>query len=277
MRHSQPTQQTTHSTNDNVDQSVRPQILEHPSFRLPWRASHTSESSDLQLLPPIRNTEYDLRLRTCFWWRCSCHRYPSHQDDQQVSGRQGNTAQGGSLELRGTSMRRMRQEVLIHSRNCFQVVCLSNSIRYKIKDKMTEEVTKNVGHLVLKVLCCNQGVQELSSPFNHSMNFATASSQMSIVIKGLLQVIDRLVPWFCSSINKDTDFRLRVKSEGVSGTWGRPIPSVYVQWHWRANDENWSSSDSWPSGQEWFEPGPDCWGHSRGEGQVEVWGQQRVG
>ena len=208
MRHSQPMRQTIHSTNNDVDQLVQPQILEHLS--LPWRASHTSESSNLQLSPPIWNTEYDLQLRTCFWWRCSCHRYPSRQDDQQVSGRQGNTAQGGGLELRSTGMRRMRQEVPIHSRNCFQVVCLSNSIRYKIKDKMTEEVTENVGHLVLKVLCCNQGVQELSSPFNHSMNFATASSQTSVVIKGLPQVIDRLVPWFCSSINKDTDFRLWV-------------------------------------------------------------------
>ena len=205
MRHSQPTRQTTHSTNVNVDQLVQLQILEHPS--LPWRASCMSESSDLQLLPPIQNTEYDLWLRTCFWWRCSCHRYPSHQDDQQVSGCHGNTAQGGSLELRGTGMWRMHQEVLIHRQNCFQVVCLSNSVRYKIKDKMTEEITENVGHLVLKVLCCNQGVQELSSPFNHSMNFATASFQTSVIIKGLLQVIDRLVPWFCSSINKDTDFR----------------------------------------------------------------------
>lgn len=53
------------------------------------------------------------------------------------------------------------------------------------KDDMTKGITENVGHLVLEVLRCNQRVQKLPPAFNHSVNFATAPSQMSIIVEGL--------------------------------------------------------------------------------------------
>lgn len=105
----------------------------------------------------------------------------------------------------------MRQGGLTRSRNYFQVVCLSDSVRY-VCNEVSERITENVGHLVLEILRCNQGVQKLLTPFNHCMNFATTTSQMSVIVEGLPQVIDRLVPRFCSSVNENTNFGLRIKS-----------------------------------------------------------------
>ena len=86
----------------------------------------------------------------------------------------------------------------------FQIHVASQNIFYFTRTRRTQ----NVGHLVLEVLRCNQRVEELPTPLNHSVNFTTASSQMRVVVEGLPEVVDRLASGLGTGINKNTDFGL---------------------------------------------------------------------
>lgn len=70
------------------------------------------------------------------------------------------------------------------------------------------EHTKDVRHFVLKVLCGDQGVQELLSTLDHGVDFTTTSSEVGIVVESLPEVVDRLVSGLSTSINEDTNFGL---------------------------------------------------------------------
>ena len=74
--------------------------------------------------------------------------------------------------------------------------------------RVRNPLTENVGHLILEVLCGDQGVEQLTATLDHSMNFTTASAKVGIVIECFPQVVDRLATRLGSRIDEDADFRL---------------------------------------------------------------------
>lgn len=68
--------------------------------------------------------------------------------------------------------------------------------------------TENVGHLVFEVLRSNQWIEQLLPTLDHGVNLTTSATEVGIVVEGLPQVVDRLMPRLCSGIDENTDFRL---------------------------------------------------------------------
>lgn len=74
--------------------------------------------------------------------------------------------------------------------------------------KRSLELTENVRHFVLKVLCSNESVEQLLTALDHGVNLSTGPSQIRIVVESFPKVVDRLVTWLRTSINEDTNFWL---------------------------------------------------------------------
>ena len=69
-------------------------------------------------------------------------------------------------------------------------------------------LTQDVRHLILKVLCGDQWIQELPATLDHGVDFTTATAEMRIVVERLPKVVNRFVPRLGASINQDTTFGL---------------------------------------------------------------------
>ena len=76
-------------------------------------------------------------------------------------------------------------------------------------------LTQDVRHLILKVLCGDQWIQELPATLDHSVDFTTATAHVFVIVEGLPEVIDRLATGFGTCINQDTDFGLQHLADGV--------------------------------------------------------------
>lgn len=76
-------------------------------------------------------------------------------------------------------------------------------------------LTQDVRHLILKVLCGDQWIQELPATLDHGVDFTTATAQVFVIVEGLPEVIDRLATGFGTCINQDTDFGLQHLADGV--------------------------------------------------------------
>lgn len=92
--------------------------------------------------------------------------------------------------------------------------------------------TQDIGHLVLEVLGCNQGVQELSPTLDHGVNFAAAPAEMGVVVEGLPQVVNGLPTGLRPGINEDTDFRLLQRNlDPENITRSKHAPPASCRWH----------------------------------------------
>ena len=68
--------------------------------------------------------------------------------------------------------------------------------------------TKNVGHLVFKVLGGHKEVEEFFSALDHRVNFTATTAEVGIIVESFPQVVDGLVARFGSSIEQNTNLWL---------------------------------------------------------------------
>ena len=94
-------------------------------------------------------------------------------------------------------------------------------------------LTQDVRHLVLKVLCCNERVQEFPASLNHGVDLSTASSQMRVIVEGLPEVVNGLAPWLGTGVDEDAYFGLRAVTLVGSPTINTPnhVPPACGRWH----------------------------------------------
>ena len=70
-------------------------------------------------------------------------------------------------------------------------------------------LTQDVRHLILKVLCGDQWIQELPATLDHGVDFTTATAQVFVIVEGLPEVVNGLAPWLGTGVDEDAYFGLR--------------------------------------------------------------------
>ena len=95
-------------------------------------------------------------------------------------------------------------------------------------------LTQDVRHLILKVLCGDQWIQELPATLDHGVDFTTATTEVSVVVERLPEIVDRLATGFSAGIDEDTNLRLGKERDerSVSSTASIPgyLPQASYQW-----------------------------------------------